>query len=474
MSLELEQERALGRLVDYPHADDLGEWFARAGHELHLVGGPVRDALLGRQRRLRDLDFATSAAPEESRRILVRWADAVWDTGARFGTISARKGPWRIEVTTYRAERYVAGSRHPQVTYGSDLEEDLARRDFTINAMAVRVPDRRFVDPFGGLADLRGPVLRTPLDPATSFGDDPLRMVRLARFAAELEADVDAPAEAAASALAAALDTISRERIRDELSRLVCAPSPQRGLDLLCRTALAERFLPELPALRMELDPEHHHKDVYAHTVAVVVGVPQDDVVLRLAALLHDVGKPRTRSLLPGGKVAFHHHEVVGARMARTRLKELRYGNDVVDAVEQLVLLHLRFHGYADGEWTDGAVRRLVRDCGTPEQLRRLTLLTKADITTQHRGKARRLRAAVDDFAARVTRLAEQEELDRLRPALDGHRIMAHLGIPPGPLVGEAWAHLKELRVEQGPMTDEQGVAALDAWAQARGIEPRG
>jgi poly(A) polymerase len=458
-----DHERILADLVAvYPVADQLGRRFRAAGHELYLVGGTVRDTLLGR--RVDDLDFATSARPDETEALLSGWADGIWLTGARFGTVSARKGDWKLEITTFRCDAYQLGSRHPKVTYGKDIAEDLSRRDLTVNAMAVRVPEHRFVDPFGGLRDLRDRLLRTPVEPEISFGDDPLRMIRLARFAAVLEANVDEATEAAATAMAPRLDTISHERIRDELNRLIQAPGQARGMDLLVRTGLADRFLPEIPALRMEHDPLHHHKDVYTHTLAVVDGCPPDDLVLRLAALLHDIGKPATRQFHPGGKVSFHHHEAVGARMARKRLTELRYPTDVVDQVCDLVFGHLRFHGYASGEWTDSAVRRYVRDAGSPVQLRRLNQLTRADVTTQNVAKARMLARAMDDLEARIARLAEQEELNRMRPALDGHQIMAHLGLKPGPLVGQAWNMLLEARLDQGPMTETQAYALLDQW----------
>ncbi|MDQ3973787.1 MAG: CCA tRNA nucleotidyltransferase [Actinomycetota bacterium] len=467
--LTADQERALaGILAVYPLADELGRRFADAGHELYLVGGTVRDTFLGRDQT--DLDFATSATPTQTEALVRGWADHVWLTGQPFGTVSASKHGKKLEITTFRAEAYTSGSRHPDVTYAPDIETDLSRRDFTINAMALRVPDHRFVDPFGGLRDLRDRLLRTPADPRVSFGDDPLRMVRLARFAATLGARADGAAVAAVSAMAARLDDISRERIRDELNRLVCAAQPRKGMDLLCDTGLAERFLPEVPALRMARDPLHRHKDVYAHTLAVVERCPADDLVLRLAALLHDVGKPATREFHPDGRVSFHHHEVVGARMARHRLRELRYPNETVEAVCQLVFLHLRFHGYAHGEWTDSAVRRYVRDAGTPEQLRRLNLLTRHDVTTQNKAKARWLARAMEEFEARIDLLGQQEELARIKPPLDGHQIMDHLGLDPGPLVGEARQMLLEARLDRGPIGAEEAYRLLDDWARQRGL----
>ena len=475
MSEELtrEQERQLADLVvGVPLADALAERMAAAGHQLYLVGGSVRDALLGRGQH--DLDFATSAHPADTKRALAGWADDLWDTGARFGTISARKDGWQLELTTFRVrEAYTKGSRHPDVEYGTTIEGDLARRDFTVNAMAVGLPQRRFVDPFGGLADLRAGVLRTPIDPERSFADDPLRMVRLARFAAQLQARADEATVQAAGAMASELATISAERIREELSRLLMSPGQALGLDLLCETGLADQILPELPALRMERDPLHHHKDVYAHTIAVIDRAePPSDLTLRLAALLHDIGKPATRRFEGGGKVTFHHHEVVGARMAKARLQALRYPKGVIEDVTDLVRLHLRFHGYSDGEWTDSAVRRYVHDAGAPEQLRRLNTLTRADVTTRNRSKARRLQRAMDDFEERIARIEREEELAAMRPALDGHQIMSFLGLPPGRQVGEARTMLLDARIHDGPMTEQEAYDRLAVWAKEQGLEP--
>lgn len=462
------QSRSLAELVAiYPAADDLARRFAAGGHQLFLVGGTVRDTLLGGQAG-NDLDFATSARPDDTERVLRGWADDVWLTGARFGTVSARRDGVVYEITTFRSDRYEPGSRHPEVAYGDDIVADLSRRDFTLNAMAVDLTNRRFVDPHGGLADLRRGVLRTPRPAADSFADDPLRMVRLARFAAVLDAEVDDDARAAATAMADQLDTVSRERIRDELDKLVVAAAVGRGVDLLCDTGLADHFLPEVPALRMERDPAHHHKDVYVHTQAVVAGCPADDHVLRLAALLHDIGKPPTRRFAAGGTVTFHHHEVVGAKMARRRLTALRYPGRVVEQVTQLVALHLRFHGYGEQGWTDAAVRRYVRDAGDDQQLRRLNLLTRADVTTQNRRKARVLSMAMDDLEERIARLRQSEQIAALRPPLDGHEIMAHLGLEPGPLVGQAYRYLLDQRIEQGPLTADDGYRLLDDWAARR------
>ena len=465
------QEAQLARLVAvYPIADELGDRFARHGHELYLVGGTVRDTLL-RGPGAQDLDFATSARPDETQRIVAGWADAVWLTGARFGTISARKAEYQLEITTFRSDAYLSGSRHPQVTYGDSIQEDLSRRDFTINAMAVRVPDHVFVDPHGGLSDLAEGALRTPSDPETSFGDDPLRMVRLARFAAVIDVRPDDEVAKAAAAMAERLDEISRERIRDELDKLIVGAHVARGVDLLVDTGLADRFLPEVAALRMQHDPVHHHKDVYKHSLAVVERCPADDRVLRLAALLHDIGKPATRQFHEGGKVSFHHHEVVGARMARARLSELRYPKDEIEAICHLIALHLRFHGYADEPWTDSGVRRYVRDAGDDTALRRLNRLTRADVTTRNRRKAQRLQEAMDDLEARIAGLREQEALEAIRPPLDGNQIMRHLGLDPGPAVGRARDMLLEARLDRGPISEEEAYALLDAWEASGGAD---
>ncbi len=454
--------------------DPLGAMFAEAGHELALVGGPVRDAMLGRAHN--DLDFATSARPDDTERLLKRWGDAIWDMGRDFGTIGCRKGPWQVEVTTYRAEAYDPTSRKPTVDFGDSLEGDLGRRDFTVNAMAVSLTNgsgRELVDPYGGVVDLATRVLRTPGRPEDSFSDDPLRMLRAARFSAQLAFAVDPAVVAAMTAMADRISIISAERIRDELSKLVLAPYPRLGLRLLVETGLAERVLPELPALKLERDEHHRHKDVYEHTLTVLeqsidledrLGGP--DLVSRLAALMHDVGKPRTRRFVEGGQVTFHHHDVVGAKMTRKRLQTLRFPGDTVDAVAKLVELHLRFHGYGDGEWTDSAVRRYVRDAG--DQLERLHVLTRADCTTRNRRKADRLRRTYDELEARIARLSEEEELAAIRPDLDGNQIMEILGIPPGPTVGAAYKYLLELRLDHGPMSEEDARAALLDWWTSR------
>ncbi|MFA9443866.1 CCA tRNA nucleotidyltransferase [Egicoccus sp. AB-alg6-2] len=486
MSDDLTREQAaqLGRLVDvHPEARELGERFAAAGHELHLVGGTVRDTLLagGDPGALAevDLDFATSAPPATTEAIVRPWATAVWLTGAEFGTVSCQREqddrPTRkIEITTYRSDAYRRGSRHPQVRFGDDIEADLARRDLTVNAMAVRVPDFAFVDPHGGLRDLRRRLLRTPVEPATSFGDDPLRMVRLARFAAVLDAEAAPEAVEAATRMADELATVSAERVRDELVKLMTGAAPRAGIELLVRTGLARHVLPELELLEACHDPQHRHKDVYAHTLAVVENAMAlersgPDFVLRFAALLHDIGKPDTKELHGDGTVSFHHHDVVGARMTRHRMRELRFDKDTTKAVSELVRMHLRFHTYKMG-WTDAAVRRYVRDAG--DLLDRLNALTRADVTTGNPKKAARIQRRVDDLEERIVELREQEELDAMRPPVDGNRIMQHLGIRPGPVVGQAWAMLLEERLERGPMTEDEALAVLDAWWTAHPDRP--
>ena len=453
--------------------DPLGALFAAAGHELALVGGPVRDAMLGRPHT--DLDFATSAAPDETERLLKKWGDATWDMGRDFGTIGARSGQWVVEVTTYRSEAYDPTSRKPSVAFGDDLTGDLVRRDFTVNAMAVRIPGRIVEDPYGGVVDLAQRLLRTPGRPEDSFSDDPLRMMRAARFTAQLGFTVAPEVVEAMTAMADRISIISAERVRDELVKLVCAPYPRRGLSLLVETGLAALVLPELPALALERDEHHRHKDVYDHTLTVLEqsidledrlpdGGP--DFVSRFAALMHDVGKPRTRKFLGDGTVTFHHHDVVGAKLTRKRMQALRFSNDETDAVAKLVELHLRFHGYGTGEWTDSAVRRYVRDAG--DQLERLHVLTRADCTTRNQRKADRLRRTYDDLEARIATLMEQEELAAVRPALDGNRIMEILGIPPGREVGQAYNYLLELRLDRGPMEPEEAEAALRQWWETR------
>jgi poly(A) polymerase len=453
---------------------ELGARFAAAGHELALVGGPVRDALLGRV--VDDLDLTTDARPEQVLDLVRGWADAVWDIGIAFGTVGVRKGEHKLEITTYRAEAYDRESRKPDVSYGESLADDLARRDFTVNALAVRLPSLEFVDLHGGVADLRAGVLRTPGTPEESFSDDPLRMMRAARFASSLGFAVAPEVVAAMTAMCGRLAIVSAERVRDELVKLVLGDRPRAGLALLVQTGLAQLVLPELPALALEVDEHHRHKDVYEHTLQVLERaidletshepVTGPDFVLRFAALMHDVGKPRTRRFEGDGRVSFHHHEMVGARMTRKRMAALRFPGSVVDEVSQLVELHLRFHGYGDGEWTDSAVRRYVRDAGP--QLARLHKLTRADCTTRNKRKADSLARTYDGLEERIERLSEEEELAAIRPALDGNAIMAILGIPPGRDVGAAYSMLLELRLDRGPMTDAEAETALRTWWSTR------
>ena len=469
-SLSAVQQRAVQALLQLaPVVDELGSRFTGAGHEIALVGGPVRDILLGRGSK--DLDFTTSAHPDVIERLLSGWADHVWDIGKAFGTIGCRKGEWVLEVTTYRSETYDPTSRKPEVAYGDSLEGDLARRDFAMNAMAVRLPSRQFVDPYGGIEDVANRRIRTPGTPEDSFSDDPLRMMRAARFAAQLGFTPDPAVVAAMTAMADRITIVSAERVRDELEKLICSDHPRIGLDLLVSTGLAEHVLPELPALKLQVDEHHRHKDVYQHSLTVLdqaidlesrLSVPTPDFVVRFAALIHDIGKPKTKRNEAGGKVTFHHHDVVGAKLARKRMKALRFSNEQIDQVSKLIELHLRFHGYGDGEWTDSAVRRYVRDAG--DQLDRLHILTRADCTTRNRRKADSLRAAYDDLEERIERLQEQEELDALRPDLDGNQIMEILGIPPGREVGEAYKFLMDLRLDQGPLGEDRAREELLTW----------
>jgi poly(A) polymerase len=438
---------------------------------LALVGGPVRDLFL--ERPVADLDFATSAGPDQSAAILSAWGDTQWDVGKDYGTIGARRGNVIVEVTTYRTETYDAGSRKPAVEYGTTLEGDLSRRDFTVNAMAVRLPQLTMVDPFGGIEDLAAGLLRTPAAPSQSFDDDPLRMMRAARFAAQLGFDVDEAALAAMSTMAERIGIVSAERVQGELVKLMLARWPRRGLEVMVYTGLADQVLPELAALQLEIDEHHRHKDVYDHSLTVLdqaialeTGpegpVPGPDLVLRLAALLHDIGKPATRRFEPGGGVSFHHHEVVGAKLTAKRLAALRFDQATIKDVARLVELHLRFHGYGGSGWTDSAVRRYVTDAGP--LLERLHRLTRSDCTTRNRRRADELAFAYDDLEARIADLATREELSRIRPDLDGREIMAILGIGPGPAVGRAYKHLLALRMEQGPLDKDAAEAALRAW----------
>lgn len=452
---------------------ELGEMFAAAGHDLYLVGGSVRDAVL---RRLSpDLDFTTDARPEHVQQIVRSWADALWDTGIEFGTVGVGKGEYRLEITTFRADRYDRVSRNPQVRFGNRLDDDLVRRDFTVNAMAVRITAAgagEFVDPLGGLAALRAGVLDTPAAPSESFGDDPLRMLRAARFVAQLGFTVAPRVRKAIEKMAPELARITAERVAGELDKLLLGDDPVAGIDLLVQTGLGDVVLPEVGGMRMAIDEHHQHKDVYQHSLTVLrqaMALEDDgpDLVLRWAALLHDIGKPATRKLEPDGGVSFHHHEVVGAKMARKRLRALKYSKQMIDDISQLVYLHLRFHGYGDGKWTDSAVRRYVTDAGP--LLPRLHKLVRADCTTRNKRRAARLQANYDNLEARITELAAKEDLQRVRPDLDGNEIMQLLGIPPGPQVGEAWRYLKELRLDRGPLSRDEATAELMEWWRAHG-----
>lgn len=454
-----------------PVADELGALFSAAGHELALVGGPVRDALLRRPGK--DIDLTTDAPPQRVLELVTPWADAVWTIGIEFGTVGLRKGGHELEITTYRSESYDPKSRKPEVAYGTSLVEDLRRRDFAVNAMAARLPGYEFVDPFGGLTDLQRRVMRTPGRPEDSFSDDPLRMLRAARFASQLGFTVAPDVVRAMEEMAGRIEIVSAERVRDELSKLITGAHPREGLALLVDTGLAAHVLPELPKLRLEIDEHHRHKDVYEHSLIVLEqAIAQEengpDLVLRLAALLHDIGKPRTRRFEAGGRVSFHHHEVVGAKMTRKRLTALRYPKDVVNEVSRLVELHLRFHGYGTGEWTDSAVRRYVRDAGP--LLARLHKLTRADCTTRNKRKADRLRRTYDDLEERIARLAEEEELAAMRPEIDGNEIQEILGIRPGPLVGKAYRFLLDLRLDRGIIGRDAAAEELRRWAAAQGL----
>ena len=460
---------AISALSSKPLASDLAKKFAEAGFTLALVGGPVRDAILGRLGN--DLDFTTNAKPDETKSIIKKGADSLWETGREFGTIAAQFGDVTVEITTYRSEKYETQSRNPEVNFGDNIEGDLLRRDFTVNAMALELTTTppTFIDNFDGVNDLARKVLRTPGTPENSFSDDPLRMMRAARFAAQLGFDVDPTILVAIKEMAARIEIISAERVRDEFVKLIMSENPRTGIALLVETGLADYVLPEIPKLKLEIDEHHHHKDVYEHTLKVLeqaisledrLGGP--NLVIRLAALLHDIGKPKTRELIAGGGVSFHHHEVVGARMAKERLKTLRFSNDVVSDVSSLVFLHLRFHGYGTGEWTDSAVRRYIRDA--EHQLTHLHVLTRADCTTRNQRKAESLAKTYDSLEERILKLMEEEELEKIRPDLDGVEIMAILGISPSPIVGRAYQYLLDLRMDRGPLGPDAAKAELLTW----------
>jgi poly(A) polymerase len=459
---------ALGESADL--LKELGEIFSKNGFEISLVGGPVRDAVLGKT--VKDLDLTTNAKPEEIQKCLKGWADSIWDVGIKFGTVGAKVKDYVFEITTYRTEQYEDTSRKPSVEFGKTLEEDLARRDFTINAMALRLPSFELVDIYNGLTDLNNKILRTPLDAQISFSEDPLRMLRAARFMSKLDLKPQADLVEAMKTLADRLKIVSMERINDEFNKLLLTDKPRPGIELLVETGVAEHFLPELPALKLEIDEHHHHKDVYQHSLTVLGQVidlenkhqPQieADLVLRIAALLHDIGKPKTRKFEGEGRVSFHHHEVVGARLAKKRLEKLRYSNEIIEQVCLLIELHLRFHGYGDGKWTDSAVRRYVRDA--EEQLIRLHKLTRADCTTRNEAKAEKLRNAYNDLEERIVELSKQEELKSMRPELDGAEIMQVLNIKPGPEVGKAYQFLLDLRLDKGILGLDKATEELKTW----------
>ncbi|MHA6620362.1 CCA tRNA nucleotidyltransferase [Pseudonocardia sp. DLS-67] len=468
------QENAVVQMVTVgPVAEELAARFAAAGHRLYLVGGSVRDALLGRD--VSDLDFTTDARPDAVQAVVEGWADAVWDTGIAFGTVGARRRGTTVEITTFRADAYDRVSRNPVVRFGDTIEDDLVRRDFTVNAMAVELtgPERRFVDPHGGLAALAAGTLDTPATPEESFADDPLRMLRAARFVSQLGLTPADRVVVAMTEMAGELARITRERVQAELTKLVLGTHPRRAIELLVDTGLCERVVPEIPAMRLAIDEHMQHKDVYTHSLVVMeqaIDRETDgpDLVLRLAALLHDIGKPDTRRKEPDGRVSFHHHEVVGAKMVRRRLRELRYPKAIVDDVAQLVFLHLRFHGYSGGEWTDSAVRRYVTDAGP--LLEQLHKLVRSDCTTRNRRRAAALQRSYDSLEERVARLREQEALDAIRPDLDGNEIMRLLDIPPGPQVGKAYKHLLAVRMERGPLSHEEAEAELRRWVAENGL----
>jgi poly(A) polymerase len=469
-SVNAATQLAIATLIERaPESTKLAAAFKAAGFKLALVGGPVRDAILGRLGN--DLDFTTDAKPAQSKKILEAWADSVWEIGAEFGTIAARKGEIEVEVTTYRSESYDLNSRKPDVQFGESIEGDLKRRDFTINAMALELTTEppTFLDLFGGITDLQSKLIKTPGTAEDSFSDDPLRMMRAARFMSQLNFNVDPSVISAIKKMADRLSIISAERIRDEFIKTLMSPNPRLGLTLLVETGLADKFLPEIPKLKLEIDEHHHHKDVYEHTLTVLeqaIALEErlagPNLTLRLAALMHDIGKPKTKELIPGGGVSFHHHEVVGSRMTKERLRTLRFDNHVIKDVAQLVFLHLRFHGYGSGEWTDSAVRRYVRDA--EDLLIHLHLLTRADCTTRNKKKADLLARTYDQLEDRIVALMEQEELNKIRPDLDGVEIMKILDLKPSPVVGQAYNYLLELRLEHGPLGVEKATEELLTW----------
>ena len=467
-------ELAIRSLIERaPLASSLAHAFKTKGYTLALVGGPVRDALLGRLGN--DLDFTTNALPQETKKILNEWAENVWDIGIAFGTVAGKRGDTTVEVTTYRSEKYDSDSRKPEVEYGKEILGDLSRRDFTVNAMALELTSNQpeFIDPFNGLQDLSKKILRTPVLPNDSFNDDPLRMMRAARFASQLDFEIAPEVLTSMKDLAPRMSIISAERIRDEFTKILMSPNPRTGITILVDTGIADIVIPEIPKLRLEVDEHHHHKDVYEHSITVLEqAIMQEDrlggpnLVIRLAALLHDIGKPKTRNFIEGGGVSFHHHEIVGSRLVKKRLQELRFDGETTEAVEVLTALHLRFHGYGDGEWSDSAVRRYVRDAG--DLLIHLHVLTRADCTTRNKAKATRLSKVYDSLEARIDVLMEQEELSKIRPDLDGAQVMQILNLKPSRDVGAAMDFLMDLRLDQGPVGAEKATEELLTWWKNR------
>jgi len=470
-------ELAIRSLIERaPLASSLAQVFKAKGFTLALVGGPVRDAILGRLGN--DLDFTTNALPQDTKMILQEWAENIWETGIAFGTVAGKRGDTTVEVTTYRSEQYNPDSRNPDVEYGKDILGDLSRRDFTVNSMALELTGDKpeFIDPFNGLQDLAKKILRTPGRPGDSFTDDPLRMMRAARFASQLDFEIDSEVLTSIKDLSQRIAIISAERVRDEFTKILMSPNPRRGITILVDTGLADIVIPEIPKLRLEVDEHHHHKDVYEHSITVLEqAIMQEDrvggpnLIIRLAALLHDIGKPKTRSFIDGGGVSFHHHEVVGARLAKKRLHEMRFDSNTIEAVEILTALHLRFHGYGDGEWSDSAVRRYVRDAG--ELLTHLHVLTRADCTTRNKAKATHLSKVYDSLEARIDILMEQEELSKIRPDLDGEQVMALLNLKPSREVGAAMDFLMELRLDRGQIGEEKATVELLNWWENRASE---
>lgn len=465
----------MSALADSPTVSLIARAFATAGFELALVGGPVRDAFLGRE--VNDLDFTTNAMPDDILRIVTPISDVQWDVGREFGTIAARVAGETVEITTYRADSYDGATRKPTVEFGTSLEGDLVRRDFTVNAMALRLPEKVLVDPSGGMQDLAARRLTTPGSPEISFGDDPLRMMRGARFSSQLGFTLEAETRKAMTTLTAQLSIVSVERISDELTKLLRTDDPVTGIRVLVETGLAAQVIPEVPALKLEVDEHAHHKDVYEHSLTVLQQAidleksrnpgQAPDLILRIAALFHDIGKPQTRRIEAGGVVTFHHHDVVGSKLAIKRLRHLRFDKETINSVARLIELHLRFFGYSEGTWTDSAVRRYVRDAG--DQLERLHILTRADVTTRNVRKADRLSFAYDDLEERIAAIREAEGIAAVRPELDGEAIMRILGIGPGPEVGQAYRYLLEVRLDEGPIGTDEAEIRLRHWHEGQG-----